>query len=221
MDQQNLYRAMHASVFMVRSAVSPCLCTRQRGRLVAALVESKRGFLRAVVPTDPRWLQPAGSMIHRFLSLSFHRHAWVKVVDCRGGLIIVVRDSSATQVLLLRPFDRLSITSLPVAPHTASHELVTGGIIPMAGEHFNIYLILRSNLQQQLCFKTFSSQTAQWQQMYITSPFLLSPTSTLRTVGVYSSGKHHVLDPGNKKLLIVDTTSYVAGTYLIFINLLC
>ncbi|KAM3389627.1 hypothetical protein ACQJBY_011650 [Aegilops geniculata] len=209
--QTDLNNIMASSFFFLRVALLPCPCHSLGGRprLVAALVQTKRGLLKVAAPDGPRlrWLEPAANMLNKFLHLVFHSRGWVRAVDCRAGTIAVIRDTQGRVVELLRPFQGQKITTLPEAPCHNADELLTGGLVPGEAGAFKFFLLSRGiGHIEQLSLKTFSSVTGLWEVQHMSSAFTLS--TTLAPRAVFVSGRHYILDYQNKKLLVVDIESH-------------
>ncbi|KAI5010881.1 hypothetical protein ZWY2020_013018 [Hordeum vulgare] len=209
----DLNNLMASSFLFLRASLLPCPCHSlgHQPRLVAALVQTKRGLLKVAAIDGPRlrWLEPAASMLNKFLNLVFHSRGWLKPIDCRYGTIAVIKDSQAKVVELLRPFEGHKITTLPEAPCYDAEDMLTGGLIPGESGAFRFFLLSRiRGTIEQLSLKTFSSATGLWDVQQMSFPFLLSRRLAPR--GVFASGRHYVLDHNNLKLLSVDIESHTA-----------
>lgn len=209
--QTDLNNVMASSFFFLRVALLPCPCHNlgRQPRLVAALVQTKRGLLKVAARDGPRlrWLEPAANMLNKFLHLVYHSRGWVRPVDCREGTVAVIRDRQGRVVELLRPFQGQKITTLPEAPCHNADELLTGGLVPGEAGAFKFFLVFRGIGQiEQLSLKTFSSVTGLWEVKQMGSPFILSRTLAHRAV--FASGRHYILDHQNMKLLVVDIESH-------------
>lgn len=210
LDQTTYRKAIATAFVFLRASLSTCCCEeigpRRIGTLVATLIESnKGGYLRVAAPAQARspWLESAALMLQRYLCLACES-GWVRAVACRGGAIVVIRDRGATEVKIMKPFDRITIKQLVPASQAEAADLVSVGIEPVSDDEFRLLMLFRG-MNKCMVLKIFDSTTKSWELKELICPFSLSPSQKISAVAVYSGGSFHVLDHSSNKILIFNS----------------
>jgi hypothetical protein len=224
LDQTTYRKAIATAFVFLRASLSTCCCEeigpRRIGTLVATLIESnKGGYLRVAAPAQARspWLESAALMLQRYLCLACES-GWVRAVACRGGAIVVIRDHGATEVKIMKPFDRITIKQLVPASQAEAADLVSVGIEPVSDDEFRLVMLFRG-MNKRMVIKIFDSTTKSWELKELICPFSLSPSQKISAVAVYSGGSFHVLDHSSNKILIFN--SDLLGKVLSFLSVAC